>query len=415
MSNEIEKKAGHRAAGAFLHSILTGVSVMAYSVGSTIQGTIGNIFPHAFCAKIPAQKNEARMRRAGGSHEERRRKGRIGMSGNYKQVTRKDVAQEAGVSETVVSYVMNNNRYVDKEKRARVQAAIQKLNYRPNTIARALKGKNTNHIVFIADQIMTEHFSQLVSEMDKEAYDLGYMISLCANRNTQAFVNEIISRHFDGIIISSISFSKQYIQQLVEANIPVVLFVNRNYDDIQGAGKIDSGLYDGARHCVQYLVGTGCRHLIYIDRFSANGHFSDMSDMRYRGFVEQMRDSGLSDDARRYVITGCASQQEVMQKLGEYLQGHPVDAIIGRNDKLACIAMQTVQRAGYCVPDDIAVMGFDDSTLCQYVTPTITSVQIQREQAARAAIAMLQKMIEKHEMPEPVAFPTRIIRRGSTR
>ena len=111
--------------------------------------------------------------------------------GTYKQVTRKDVAEAAGVSVTVVSYVINNNRYVDKEKRKRVEEAIQKLHYKPNSIARALKGKKLNHIVFIADQIVTEHFSFLVSELDKNAYDLGYMISLCANRNTQQFVNSI--------------------------------------------------------------------------------------------------------------------------------------------------------------------------------------------------------------------------------
>ena len=90
----------------------------------------------------------------------------------YKQVTRKDVAEEAGVSVTIVSYVINNNRYVDKEKRIKVEEAIKKLHYKPNSIARALKGKKLNHIVFIADQIVTEHFSLLVSELDKHAYDL---------------------------------------------------------------------------------------------------------------------------------------------------------------------------------------------------------------------------------------------------
>ena len=164
----------------------------------------------------------------------------------YKQVTRKDVAEEAGVSVTIVSYVINNNRYVDKEKRIKVEEAIKKLHYKPNSIARALKGKKLNHIVFIADQIVTEHFSLLVSELDKHAYDLGYMISLCSNRNTQQFIDSIISRQYDGVIISSISFDKEYIKQLIAADIPVVLLVNRDYDDIEGAAKIENGLYECA-------------------------------------------------------------------------------------------------------------------------------------------------------------------------
>ena len=144
-------------------------------------------------------------------------------------VTRKDIALEAGVSETIVSYVINNNRYVDKEKRKRVLEAVEKLGYRPNPIARALKGKRMNHILFITDQLISEHFSLLLSELEKNAYDLGYIISLCGNRNTRQFVDDIIGRCYDGVIISSISFPEEYIQQLIDANISVVLIVTVSY------------------------------------------------------------------------------------------------------------------------------------------------------------------------------------------
>lgn len=329
-------------------------------------------------------------------------------------VTRKMVAEEAGVSVTVVSYVLNNNRYVDTEKRRRVEEAVRKLHYRPDNIARALKGKRTNHIVFIADQIVSEHFSLLVSEMDKRAYDLGYMISLCANRNTQQFVNEIISRRYDGIIISSISFPQEYIQQLIDANIPVVLLVNRAYDSIHGACKINNGLYKGAKENVRYLIAKGRRHILYIDRFSAHGNFSNVNDLRYRGFIEEMRESGLCADPIQRVITNCTSPQEVSQRVRDYLTAHPVDAIFGRNDRLACIAMQTAQQMGYRIPEDIAVVGFDNSTLGQYTTPPITSMDIPREEIAKTAIEMLQQMIRCHEVPDPVVFTTKLIERGST-
>lgn len=337
------------------------------------------------------------------------------MENRYKQVTRKDVAQLAGVSETVVSYVINNNRYVDKEKRRRVEEAVRQLHYRPNNIARALKGKSSNHIVFIADQIITEHFSLLVSELDKHAYDLGYMISMCANRNTEQFVSEIISRRYDGVIISSISFPTQYIQQFIDANIPVVLLQNRDYTAVRGAGVIDNGLYEGAKQCVRFLQQKGRRHILYIDRFSARGHFSDMDDLRYRGFVEQMKESGLAEDPKTRVITGCASSQEVAAKVAAYLKaGNPVDAIFGRNDKLACVSMRTALDLGYAVPDEIAVVGFDNSTLGQYVTPSLTSMEICREEIAKAAVQMLQQMIGQGQVPRPVEISTRLIQRQST-
>lgn len=337
------------------------------------------------------------------------------MGQGFKQVTRKDVAELAGVSETVVSYVINNNRYVDKEKRRRVEEAVRQLHYRPNTIARALKGKNSNHIVFIADQIITEHFSLLVSELDKRAYDLGYIISLCSNRNTEQFVGEIISRRYDGVIISSISFPLKFIQQFIDASIPVVLLQNRDYSAIRGAGVIDNGLYEGAKECVRFLQSKGRKNILYIDRFSARGHFSDLNDLRYRGFVEQMRQSGLSAEPESRVITGCANEREVAEKVKAYLQaGGRTDAIFGRNDKLACIAMQAAQSLGYRVPQEIAVVGFDNSTLGQYVTPRITSMEIRREEIAKAAVEMLQQMIGEGRVPAPVGFSTRLIEREST-
>ena len=125
--------------------------------------------------------------------------------------------------------------------------------------------------MFIADQIITEHFSLLVSELDKRAYDLGYMISLCSNRNTEQFVGEIISRRYDGVIISSISFPLEFIQQFIDASIPVVLLQNRDYSAVHGAGVIDNGLYEGAKECVRFLQGKGRKNILYIDRFSARG------------------------------------------------------------------------------------------------------------------------------------------------
>ncbi len=300
------------------------------------------------------------------------------MSKPFKRVTRADVAALAGVSETIVSYVINNNRYVDKTKRQLVEQAIRELNYRPNNIARALKGKNSNHIVFIADQITNEHFSQLISEMDKYAYDKGYMISLCANRNTEEFISQIISRQYDGVVISSISFPESYIKQLVAAHLPVVLLKNRDYTPMEGVAMIGTGLYWGARECVNYLVESGRKNILYLDRYSARGNFSTMSDLRYRGFVEQMAEYGIEVTSRN-MITGCSNAEAVAECIRERLTGGlAVDAIFGRNDRLACIGMQVAQRIGRRIPDDIAVIGFDNSSLSQYTTPTLTTMEMQR-------------------------------------
>ncbi len=330
----------------------------------------------------------------------------------FSYVTRADVAKKAGVSVTVVSYVLNNNRYVDKDKRDRVLKAVKELNYTPNTLARALKGKGSKHIIFIVENTSNERFGILVGEMDKFAYEKGYVVSLCANRNQPELIRSIISRRFDGVIISSISFKDEYIEELVNAGIPVVVLVSRDYDSVDGVAKLDTGLYQGARDCVKYFYNQGRRNIIYIDRISNRNHFSTMSDFRYRGYVHQMEEYGL--DYENHIITGCGTEDQVREKLEEYLKNHSVDAILGRNDKMACIAMNAVISKGMKVPSEIGVVGFDDSSVCRLVTPTLTSVRMQEEKIAEAAIDMLYRMHTEPAVPDMMKFSTELVIRHST-
>ena len=112
---------------------------------------------------------------------------------------------------------------------------------------------------------------------------------------------------------------------------------------------------------------------------------------------------------------GYRSRDEIALRLESYIQKHPVDAILGRNDELAFISMQKAQSLGYRIPEDIKVIGFDNSTLSQLSAPPITTMEIQRPAMAKTIIEMLQTMIENHSLPPAVTFPTRLIERGSTK
>ncbi len=328
-------------------------------------------------------------------------------------VTRKDVAMRAGVSETIVSYVLNNNRYVSQEKRERVLKAVKELHYRPNSIARALKGKGSNHILFIADQISNEHFGILVQEMDAIAYDRGYLISLLANRNTEEFVSQVISRQVDGIIISSVSFQEKYVQKLVDSGIPVVVIANKVYHKLDPrVGKVFPGMRHGISSAVQMLIDKGRRNIVYIDRVSSSGNFSDMDDLRYRGFCLQMEKSGLpfSKDS---IFTGYSTEEELHQALIHRISsGAKIDGIMARNDNIACTALSAVQDCGLSVPQDVSVIGFDNSRISRIITPHLTTVEINRAAMARAIIDMLDDMISGKE-PSEKHFSTALIMRDS--
>lgn len=330
------------------------------------------------------------------------------------RVTRADVARAAGVSETIVSYVINNNRYVAKEKRERVEQAIKELHYRPNNVARALKGKRSNQLLFIADQITNEYFSRIVSEMDKYAYDAGFLISLCANRNTPEFVSQVISRQYDGIIISSTSIPMEYVTHFSNAGIPVLLFEHRKHENLpERVATLASGLYTGARTGVNHLIGRGRKHIIYIDRISRRGNVSGPTDLRLNGYLDEMKAHGL-DAGTHTVIAGCHTEEELAETVIRYIGEHQaVDGMIGRNDMVACIAMQAALSAGRRVPEEIGVVGFDNSSISRFCSPRLTTLEMQREEISRTVIEMMLQMMSG-KIPEHAAFETKLIVREST-
>lgn len=329
--------------------------------------------------------------------------------------TRKDVAKLAGVSETVVSYVLNNNRYVAKEKRERVLDAVEQLNYRPNNVALALKGKRTNHILFICDNISNEYFGGLVEEMARLAADRGYLISLMGSRNDESFVSQVSSRVFDGIVISSTSFEEKYVLRLINTGTPVVLLMNREYDNISGrAAKIYTGIHDGIKECVELLYKMGRRHIVYIDRVSKKRHFSTMDDWRYNGFITKMQECGLKV-TKDNVIVGYETEDELYQALRAKLKaGLQVDGIVGRNDSLACLAMAAVKDCGLRIPEDTAVLGFDNSRLSRYSSPGLSSVELNRPAIAQAIMDAFEQMDNDGE-PPVIYFKGHIVERESTK
>ena len=336
------------------------------------------------------------------------------MGESRERVTRADVAKLAGVSETIVSYVINNNRYVARDKRKRVEEAVKELNYRPNNMARALKGKQSNQLLFIADHITNEYFSSIVSEMDKYAYDAGYLISLCANRNTPEFISQVISRQYDGIIVSSASFPAEYVEQFSEAGIPVVVFKRIRYHQFSGnVAMLGTGLYEGARKAVRHLIERGCNHIVYADRISAKGHVSPPDDLRFGGFVDEMEPNGfLVGDEN--IVCGCHNQEVLEEEIKRRLRtGTQVDGIFGRNDMIACIAMTAAKQIGLRVPEDVKVIGFDDSSISRFCSPKLSTISLKKKEIAKTTVDMLTQMV-KGKRVDDVNFDTTLVEREST-
>ena len=350
-------------------------------------------------------------------------KGTDGQDGKKKKnlrVTRADVAKYAGVSETIVSYVLNNNRYVAAEKRERVKKAVAELNYHPNVIARALRKKTSRQILLITDIVIDEFFGEILYQLDKYAYDKGYLVSLCKYHNVDSYLGRVINSQFDGIIINSAGFKTEYINQIAQAGTPVVLFLTKKYEQIpDGVATIDSGLYKGVEEGLEMLWKKGAKNIVYLAEPLKKRDLQ--KDIRFLAFQEVGKRHGLTDE-KILEQTFIGFDEDLWQEeFAKYLaKNRQVDAIFARNDRLAATASQIVQTLGRKIPNDIMILGVDNSSISRLITPSITTIEQQKEEMSRAAIELIESMnqgakndtLQRQEIEK--VFTTKLIERDST-
>jgi DNA-binding LacI/PurR family transcriptional regulator len=265
---------------------------------------------------------------------------------------------------------------------------------------------------------MSDHFGKIISEMEKIAYDRNCFISLCSSRNDEQFINLVYEHFFDGILIGSITLSEENIQRLVDTGIPIVLLENRDYSMITGIyGKIDTGIYTGARQCVKALYEKGRRNLLYVDRMDTESGQPVHIDYRYNGFFDQLKEYNIKHNISQ-VVYGYKSEDELRRKLFQYIKDEQKvpDGIMCFTDDVACMVMEIVKDMGYHIPLDISIIGFNNSKIGRYTSPTLSSVEIPRGEIGKSAMKILTELIDhKEDVISPIVekLKTRLVIRES--
>ncbi|MBK5201253.1 MAG: LacI family DNA-binding transcriptional regulator [Spirochaetaceae bacterium] len=337
-----------------------------------------------------------------------------------RRVSRADVAKMAGVSPTIVSYVVNDNRYVDADKKRRVHEAMNELGYRPNVIARALKGKHSHLILFIVDDLLSDHFGRINKQMNAWAIEHDYFICLCESRNDDDFISQIFQSYFDGVIIGSSTFKVEYLQKVINTNIPVVLFEMKNYSSLEGTfALINSGLYNGAITCCQELLNKKREHIIYVDSFIEAGRKANYcDDFRYSGFVDELKANNKYNDRSFRLITDCENEENLINKINALLDsGFAIDGVFGRTDYVAVQAMYALINRNFKIPYDCSVIGVNNSKSTNYTNPKLSSLDIDREGIGFSATNILSRMFSNEELLKEdlhIGLSTKLIIRESS-
>lgn len=330
----------------------------------------------------------------------------------------KDVAQHANVSISTVSNVLTGNKYVSSELTRRVLQAVKDMDYEVNTLARGLKTGKTSSISVIVPSIVSVFFPRVLRGMHIAASKHNYTINIYETREEEERELECIqlmrSQCVDGIILSTcVSDTENYIQELVNLKsvgkrIPVVCFESTIGD------SLDAVVVDNVRafqEATEYLIGIGKKNIAHI---AAPIRFT-MGACRRQGYKNALIGAGLPVN-QLLIIEGDYTPiggYNCMRKLIE--RGVNIDAVTCGNDQTAIGAIRALLDAGIRIPEDVAVMGFDNNFPSSIVTPSLSTVSVPKEQIGEKAIELLLRRMENPDAkPKIITLDTQLIVRQST-
>jgi DNA-binding LacI/PurR family transcriptional regulator len=327
-----------------------------------------------------------------------------------------DVARVAGVSFKTVSNVINNHPHVRSTTRAKVEEAIASLGYRPNLTARSLRSGHTGAITLALPQLSLPYFAELADAVIEAAAKHGLVVLIEQTGADRARELEVMAsprlKMSDGLIFSPLAMGQED-ADLVKAEVPIVLLGERIFSS--GSDHVTMQNVTAARAATEHLLDLGRKRIAVVG--AHEGEVIGSAGLRLRGYRDALEARGIpyDDDIVAYVVdwhrsNGAAAMHELLDR------GVTFDAVFGLNDTLAQGAVRVLQEAGFHVPDDVAVIGFDDLDETRYTLPTLSTVDPGRVEIAETAIRMLMERIKNSDGGPPREIETafRVVPREST-
>ncbi|MFG2557785.1 LacI family DNA-binding transcriptional regulator [Streptomyces sp. NPDC048496] len=331
--------------------------------------------------------------------------------------TLEEVAARAGVGRGTASRVINGSPRVSAHTREAVEAAVAELGYVPNRAARALAGNRTDAIALVVPESESRffaepYFSDIVRGVGAALADTDMQLLLTlagSDRERRRLAQYLTAHRVDGVLLVSVHADDPLPDLLEQLGMPAVMSGRRSASEPLAA--VDSDNFEGARSAVDHLISRGRRSIATI-----TGHLDVYgAQRRLDGYREAVASAGLVPD-ERLIAPADFTEEGGARAMRDLLARRPdVDAVFAASDVMAAGARQVLREAGRRIPDDVALVGFDDSVVARHMDPALTSVRQPIEEMGREMTRVLLQEIAGGDLGRPqIVLPTELIVRDSS-
>jgi LacI family transcriptional regulator len=327
----------------------------------------------------------------------------------------KDIANKTGFSTNTVSLALRESPRIPEETRSLIRSAARELNYLPNHVAQSLVSRETRTVGLVLTDIMNPTLTQTAQAIEIALGEEGYGTLFATSNNTLSEEIKVVdmfrSRQVDGILIYPARHQNfEHLRPLRRANFPVVLLIADPNAGIDGVSVDDRS---GGLKATRHLIGLGHRRIGFLDASHRNGN-----DEKLEGYQEALRQGGIPFDPTlvvptngHYATHGYFALDNLMS-----LPNRPT-AVFSDNDSLALGALRWCHRHGVRVPDDLALMGYDNIEFTEFAEPPLSTVNYDVDAVARMAVDRVLRLIRSgDQLPEPrvTLIDPELVIRGST-
>ena len=332
-----------------------------------------------------------------------------------------DVSERSGVSIATVSRVLNNNPHVSAKTRAKVLAVMEECGYVPNAFARGL-GLNTMKTIGLLCAFNVDAYTtQAVYSLENALRERGYYCQLSFTADDYASrvnaIEQMCNRHVDGIILIGSTFvedeqhGNEHLRQAAHS-IPIVSLNGAlDYENVYCVLCDD---YRASKEATLYLLNKGYKRILHLC------HGDNQSGLRKQaGFRDAYLEKGLEFDERLIQLAPTRVLQEKTAVVRDFLfklnsEGLHFDAVFTSEDELAISATRYAQKMNLSIPKDFGIIGYNNSDLCLYTEPELSSVAVRLPVLCQQCSDIITGVLEGREMPRTTIFNAELIKRGST-